>query len=94
MNDTQLQGPKQFLIETNANKFSQFTPLRSSLFQDISHINCHPELPSFNLMKDGCGLEHLEFASKILKPWEVLVDIGHSSTYNYDFLIKTLSEFK
>ena len=39
-------------------------------------------------------MEHLEFAHKLLEPWEVLVDIGHNSSYMYDFLLKTLSEFK
>jgi len=57
-------------------------------------LNVHPDLPSFNLLRDGCGLEHLEFAHKVLQPWELLIDIGHSSTYMYDYLLKTLSEFK
>jgi hypothetical protein len=30
----------------------------------------------------------------MIQPWEVLLDIGHSSSYMYEFLIKTLSEFK
>ena len=49
---------------------------------------------SFNILRDGCGLEHLEFSNKILQPWEVLLDIGHSSSYMYDFLVKILSDYK
>ena len=30
----------------------------------------------------------------MLEPWEVLIDIGHNSSYMYDFLLKTLLEFK
>jgi len=41
-------------------------------------------------MMDGSGLEHLEFANKVLQPWELLLDIGHNSSYMYDFLQKTL----
>jgi len=93
-NDSQLKDPKQFIIETNASRFTQFTPLRASLCQDISQANCHQDLPSYCLLKDGGGLEHLEFVHKVLQPWEVLVDIGHSCSYQYDFLVKTLQEFK
>ena len=50
-------------------------------------------LPSVSLVGGG-GLEHLEFVHKVLQPWEVLIDIGHTSSYMYDFLLKTLSEFK
>lgn len=93
-NDDDLRDPKQFLIEVHQNKFSQFIPLRASLVQDISSINSHPDLPSFCLLADGTGLEDLEFASKILKPWEILVDLGPNCTQSYEFLLKTLSEFK
>jgi|TARA_B110001450_G_C17646380_1_gene491403 hypothetical protein len=68
--------------------------LRSSLHQDISQVNAHVELPSYNILKDGFGLEHLEFVNQVLQPWEVLIDIGHNSSYMYDFLYKTLFEFK
>lgn len=64
--------------------------MRCSLNQDISQINSHNDLPSYNLMMDGSGLEHLEFANKVLQPWELLLDIGHNSSYMYDFLQKTL----
>jgi hypothetical protein len=49
---------------------------------------------SINILREGCGLENLEFIHKMIQPWEVLLDIGHSSSYMYEFLIKTLSEFK
>lgn len=45
-------------------------------------------------MREGSGLEHLEFVNKVLQPWEVLTDIGHNSSYMYDYLLKTLSEFR
>jgi hypothetical protein len=45
-------------------------------------------------LRDGGGFEHLEFVHKVIQPWEVLNDIGHTSSYMYDFLLKTLSEFK
>ena len=45
-------------------------------------------------MREGSGLEHLEFVHKVLQPWEVLIDIGHNSSYMYDYLLKTLSEFR
>jgi hypothetical protein len=93
-NDALLKEPKQFIIETNASRFTQFTALRASLGQDVAQANCHSDLPSYNLLKDGGGLEHLEFVNQVLQPWEVLIDIGHSSSYMYDFLVKTLSEFK
>ena len=64
------------------------------MHQDASQINCNFELPSFNILREGCGLEHLELVHKILQPWEVLIDVGHSSSYQYDFLVKILSEFK
>ncbi len=30
----------------------------------------------------------------MVEPWQVLVDIGHYVTYNYNYLLMTLSEFK
>lgn len=45
---------------------------------------------SYNVLREGCGLEDLEFVHKMIQPWEVLIDIGHSSSYMYDFLFKTL----
>lgn len=39
-------------------------------------------------------MEHLETVKAVLQPWEILLDIGHNSTYMYDFLLKALSEFK
>lgn len=64
------------------------------LSQDISTLNSHFDLPSYGLLTEGGGLEDLEFACRILNPWEVLIDLGPHSTQSYDFLLKTLSEFK
>lgn len=52
------------------------------------------EICSLSLLKDGSGLEHLDKANKVLEPWEILLDLGHFSTYNYNYLISTLSDFK
>ena len=30
----------------------------------------------------------------MLEPWELLVDLGHFSTYNYNYLLMALSDFK
>lgn len=51
-------------------------------------------MPSYTIMREGSGLEHLEFVNKVLQPWEVLIDIGHNSSYMYDYLLKTLTEFR
>lgn len=90
----ELTDQRQIFLSSLQGKFSQFTPLRSTLHQDASQINSSIELPSFNILREGCGLEHLELVHKILQPWEVLIDVGHSSSYQYDFLVKILSEFK
>jgi hypothetical protein len=58
--DESLWDLKQNFILHLQSKFSQFTPLRSSLHQDASQINCNFEMPSFNILREGCGLEHLE----------------------------------
>lgn len=51
-------------------------------------------MPSYGLLVEGGGLEDLEFASKILNPWDALIDLGPHSTQSYDYLLKTLGEFK
>jgi hypothetical protein len=68
--------------------------LRGSVHQDISQVNSHFELPSFAFLREGGGLEHFESIKAVLEPWEILLDIGHNGTYMYDFLLKSLSEFK
>ena len=30
----------------------------------------------------------------MLEPWQILIDLGHYSSYNYNFLVKTLEDFK
>jgi len=32
--------------------------------------------------------------SKLLEPWEVLIDLGHYSSFNYQMLSMTLQDFK
>mmetsp|Transcript_11996 Transcript_11996/g.18530 ORF Transcript_11996/g.18530 Transcript_11996/m.18530 type:complete len:99 (-) Transcript_11996:681-977(-) len=45
-------------------------------------------------MMEGYGLEFLDDIQEILNPWEILLDLGHSCSYNYDYLLKTLGEFR
>lgn len=75
-NDPLLREPKQFIIDTNFCKFGQFIPLRSSLNQDISMVNSHVDLPSYNLLQFGGGLDDLEFAPNFVQPWEIMNDLG------------------
>lgn len=42
-------------------------------------------------MKD---LESLDKASKTIEPWEILLDLGHYLSYNYNQLLSALTEFK
>ena len=45
-------------------------------------------------MKEGNGLDNFDKTYKMLEPWQILNDLGHYCTYNYNFLLKTLEEFK
>lgn len=45
-------------------------------------------------MKEGTGLDSLDKSYKMLQPWQLLLDLGHFSTYNYNYLLKILEEFK
>lgn len=46
------------------------------------------------MIKDGNGIDNLDKSYKMLEPWQILVDLGHFSSYNYNFLVKTLEDFK
>ena len=41
--DSQLRASKQLILDTVANKFGQFTPLRAGLHQEAIQVNSHPE---------------------------------------------------
>mmetsp|Transcript_9013 Transcript_9013/g.8415 ORF Transcript_9013/g.8415 Transcript_9013/m.8415 type:complete len:239 (+) Transcript_9013:48-764(+) len=44
--------------------------------------------------KDGGGLNHLDKTSKVLEPWQILLDLGHFASYNYNYLLNSMQEFK
>lgn len=58
------------------------------------YANINTDEPSISLIKEGSGLDNLDKASKMLEPWEILIDLGHMSSYNYNYLLLALSEFK
>ena len=58
------------------------------------HENTNSEEPSISLFKEGTGLDNLDKAYKMLEPWQLLLDLGHFCSYNYSYLLMTLSDFK
>jgi hypothetical protein len=62
--------------------------------QDIMFSNTSFDDPSISMIKEGNGIDHLDKAFKVLEPWQVLVDIGHYCTYNYNYLLKVLEDFR
>jgi hypothetical protein len=52
------------------------------------------EEPSYSLLKEGSGLDHLDKACRMVKPWQLLLDLGHYASYNYNYLVMTLQDFK
>ena len=51
-------------------------------------------MPTYCYLRDGNGLDDFEFAKNVITPWEILVDLGHNASHNFDFLVKSLQEFK
>lgn len=69
--------------------------LRLSLAEsDLISLNPTLEDPANSLIRLGSGLNHLSQASKLLEPWEVLIDLGHYSSINYQMLSNALQDFK
>jgi hypothetical protein len=60
----------------------------------MMHANINPDEPSITFIREGTGLDYLDKVPKILEPWQVLFDLGHYSSYNYNTLSQVLSEFK
>jgi len=58
------------------------------------YANISSDEPSHSLFREGTGLENLDKASKMLEPWQLLLDIGHMGSFNYNFLLSTLADFK
>lgn len=71
-----------------SNKYQSNVALRALL-------NSHNHDDStLEMMKEGTGLDYLDKANKVLEPWEVLLDLGHYATYNYNYLLNCLTDFK
>lgn len=69
--------------------------LRLSLAEpDLISLNPTLEDPANSLIRLGSGLNHLSQVSKLLEPWEVLIDLGHYSSFNYQMLSTALQDFK
>lgn len=78
----------------HSHKAGSHIALRLALNQDLMYANTLIEDPSISLTKDGNGIDHLDKCYKMLEPWQLLVDLGHFSSYNYNYLLKTLEDFK
>lgn len=46
------------------------------------------------LFKEGNGIDNLDKCYKMLEPWQLLLELGHMSSYNYNQLLKILEDFK
>ena len=62
--------------------------------QDLMFANTTLDDPSYSLFKDGQGIDNLDKSYRMLEPWQLLIDLGHMSSYNYTYLLKTLEDFK
>jgi hypothetical protein len=58
------------------------------------YANSNVDEPSVSLIKEGTGLDNLDKSHKMLEPWQLLLDLGHMSTYNYNYLLMALQEFR
>lgn len=61
---------------------------------DLLSQNPSPDDPTNSLIRIGSDFEHLMQASKIMQPWEVLLDLGHYSSFDYQVLNMALQDFK
>jgi hypothetical protein len=64
------------------------------LHQEVGFLNCHPEQMSYNILREGGGLENLDSYVDFVKPWEILLDLGHSCSASQESLMRVLSDFK
>jgi hypothetical protein len=64
------------------------------LHQDTTQLNCHPEQMSINILREGGGIENLSVLTDIVKPWEILLDLGHGCSNQFETLMKVLQDFK
>ena len=75
-------------------KSGSHVSLRLAMMPNLIHSNASVDDPSISLIKDGVGLDNLDKSYRMLEPWQVLIDLGHYSTYNHTYLLKVLEEFK
>ena len=61
---------------------------------DLIGQNPVPVDPVNSLISVGSGIDHLLNVNKILEPWQVLIDLGHFSSLNYNMLSLALQDFK
>lgn len=92
--DENLREIAQYIRDSNPLKLGSIISLRAALQPDITLANTSPENPSFSLFREGSGLDTLDKSYKVLEPWQILLDLGHFCTYNYNYLLKILEEFK
>ena len=57
-------------------------------------INQSIDDPSFSMIKAGSNMDSLCKASKFMQPWEVLLDLGYYSNFDYQLLTMVLQDFK
>lgn len=58
------------------------------------HANVSSEDPTCSLLKEGMGLDHIDKSFKLLEPWQVLLELGYYTSYNYNYLVKALEDFR
>jgi hypothetical protein len=61
---------------------------------DLINFNPTIEDPANSLIRIGSGLSHLCQVNRLIEPWEVLIDLGQSSSLNYQMLSMALQDFK
>jgi hypothetical protein len=83
------------VLSHNVAKGNQSVTLRSVMAGgDLITINPNVEDPANSIIRAGSGLDHLVNIGRILEPWEVLLDLGHFSSFNYQVLSMALQDFR
>lgn len=91
----QLEQAKQFVISHNTARSCQSVALRTIQQQnDLTQANPLPDDPVNSLIRLGSGLDQLVNISKSVEPWEILLDLGQFSSYNYQVLSMALQDFR
>ena len=50
---------------------------------DLLSQNPSQDDPTNSMIRTGSDFENLQIVSKIMQPWEVLLDLGHYSSFDY-----------